>query len=130
MTVDLKLDSTKVGTAHSVVTLLDPGGKAITDAKDVSVFARMLDMDMAIESIAGNQRYFPRHLAELVKRKNVFEFEEFDMAVLKLMAQGMRQKAISTELQRQKMRPSSLWLICSPQQSNTKMCANGRVPVL
>ena len=50
--VNLKLDSTKVGTAHCVVTLLDPAGKAVTDTKSLGVFARMADMDMGLETIA------------------------------------------------------------------------------
>ena len=50
-TVDLKLDSTKVGTAHSIVTLLDSTGKTISDAENVTLFARMLDMDMGLETI-------------------------------------------------------------------------------
>lgn len=50
MTVDLKLDSTKVGTAHSVVMLRDQAGKIIS-VKSVTLFARMLDMDMGLETI-------------------------------------------------------------------------------
>ena len=50
-TVDLKLDSTKVGTAHSIVTLQDSTGKIISDTKSVTLFARMLDMDMSLETI-------------------------------------------------------------------------------
>jgi len=50
-TVDLKLDSTKVGTAHSIVTLQDGTGKIISHTKSVTLFARMLDMDMGLETI-------------------------------------------------------------------------------
>jgi copper transport protein len=50
-TVDLKLDSTKVGTAHSIVTLHDSTGKTISDAKSVTLFARMLGTDMGLETI-------------------------------------------------------------------------------
>ena len=50
-TVDLKLDSTKVGTAHSIVTLRDNNGTIISDTKSVTLFARMLDMDMGLETI-------------------------------------------------------------------------------
>lgn len=51
MVVDLKLDSAKVGTIHSVVTLRDLTGRTITDAKGVTLFVRMLDMEMALESV-------------------------------------------------------------------------------
>jgi copper transport protein len=51
MTVNLKLDSTKVGTIHSAVILQDSNGRTITDAKSVTFFVRMLDMDMGLETI-------------------------------------------------------------------------------
>jgi len=50
-TVNLKLDSTKVGTAHSIVTLQDSAGKIISDTRSVTLFARMPDMDMGLETI-------------------------------------------------------------------------------
>ena len=51
ITVNLKLDSVKVGTVHSVVTLQDSTGRTIADAKRVTLFVRMLDMDMALETV-------------------------------------------------------------------------------
>jgi hypothetical protein len=51
ITVNLKLDSVKVGTVQSVVTLQDSAGRTIADAKHVTLFVRMLDMDMALETV-------------------------------------------------------------------------------
>jgi copper transport protein len=51
MVVNLKLDSSRVGTVHSVVTLQDLTGRTISDAKRVTLFVRMLDMDMALETV-------------------------------------------------------------------------------
>ncbi len=51
LTVNLGLDSTKVGTIHSAVILQDSSGQTITDAKSVTIFVRMLDMDMGLETI-------------------------------------------------------------------------------
>ena len=49
--VNLRLDSVRVGTVHSVVNLQDSTGRTISDAKRVTLFARMLDMDMGLETI-------------------------------------------------------------------------------
>jgi DNA-binding NarL/FixJ family response regulator len=73
--------------------------KARSDAKELR---------LAIENLANNQRYFPRHLRQLLDSKNAFEFSSFDIAVLKLLADGVRQKDIPVYLQEQQIRPSGL----------------------
>jgi two-component system capsular synthesis response regulator RcsB len=66
------------------------------------------DLKMAIEYIDRNERYLPKHLAELVKRKNIFDFKEFDMAILSLMAEGVRQKDLPDKLRERNFEKSSL----------------------
>ena len=66
------------------------------------------DLKTAIEFIDRNERYLPRHLAELVKRKNVFNFKEFDIAILSLMAEGVRQKDLPDKLRERNFEKSSL----------------------
>jgi DNA-binding NarL/FixJ family response regulator len=73
--------------------------KARNDAKELK---------SAIEEIEKNQRYYPRHLMQLLKQKNVFEFSPFDIAILTLLSDGIRQKDIPEYLQRQGIRPSGL----------------------
>jgi DNA-binding NarL/FixJ family response regulator len=73
--------------------------KARNDAKELK---------SAIEEIEKNQRYYPRHLMQLLKQKNVFEFSLFDIAILTLLSDGIRQKDIPEYLQRQGIRPSGL----------------------
>ena len=73
--------------------------KARNDAKELK---------SAIDHIARNQRYFPRHLIELVKQKNAHEFTQFDLTILSLLAQGIRQKDIPAYLQQNNIRPSGL----------------------
>ena len=73
--------------------------KARSDAKELR---------LAMESLSKNQRYFPRHLRQLLDSKNAFEFSSFDIALLKLLADGVRQKDIPTCLQEQKIRPAGL----------------------
>jgi copper transport protein len=51
MIVNLRLDAVRVGTVHSVVKLQDLTGRTISDAKRVTLFVRMLDMDMGLETI-------------------------------------------------------------------------------
>ncbi|RFM26554.1 response regulator [Deminuibacter soli] len=73
--------------------------KARNDAKELK---------QAIAKIAVNQRYFPRHLMELIKQKNTYNFNDFDIAVLSLLARGTRQKDIPEHLQKKQIKPSGL----------------------
>ncbi|MGB8192997.1 MAG: response regulator [Chitinophagaceae bacterium] len=66
------------------------------------------ELKSAISQIAINQRYFPRHLIELVKKKNAYEFTELDITIVSLLAEGTRQKDIPAYLQLHNIRPSGL----------------------
>jgi two-component system capsular synthesis response regulator RcsB len=66
------------------------------------------ELRQAIEDISHHQRYFPWPLVQLIKQKNAHEFTEFDIAIISLMAKGMRQKDIPTHLQQEQIYPSSL----------------------
>ncbi|TDX00380.1 response regulator [Dinghuibacter silviterrae] len=73
--------------------------KARNDAKELK---------MAIEFIANNQRYLPRHLVKQFKQKNTHEFTEFDIIIISLMARGIRQKDIPAHLKEKQIQPSGL----------------------
>lgn len=73
--------------------------KARNDAKELK---------QAIQNIAGNQRHFPRHLSQLIKQKNAHEFTDFDITIVSLLAQGIRQKDIPAQLEKKQMEPSGL----------------------
>lgn len=73
--------------------------KARNDAKELKE---------AINKIAENQRYFPRHLQQLIKQKNAHAFTEFDITIISLLAQGMRQKDIPAHLEQHQIKPSGL----------------------
>jgi DNA-binding NarL/FixJ family response regulator len=73
--------------------------KARNDAKELKI---------AIDQIDKNQRYFPRHLLQLVKQKNTHEFTEFDITIISLLARGIRQKDIPAHLKNHQIRPSGL----------------------
>lgn len=73
--------------------------KARNDAKDLRE---------AIEKIANNQRYFPRHIMDLIKQKNTYSFTQFDIAIISLLAQGILQKDIPLHLEKKGIKPSGL----------------------
>jgi two-component system capsular synthesis response regulator RcsB len=66
------------------------------------------ELKLAINNIANNQSYYPRHLIQLVKKKNTHEFTEYDIAIISLLASGMRQKDIPAYLQDHQIRPWGL----------------------
>ncbi|MCW3463458.1 response regulator [Chitinophaga nivalis] len=73
--------------------------KARNDAKELNA---------AMEMIAEHQRYFPRHLTQIIRQKNVYDFTEYDITIISLLADGMRQKDIPDYLQQNNIRPSGL----------------------
>ncbi|HEY8396506.1 MAG TPA: response regulator [Flavihumibacter sp.] len=72
--------------------------KARNDAKELRI---------AIDSMAKNQRYYPRHLRQFVEN-NSYEFNAFDIAILRLLADGIKQKDIPFYLRRDNIKPSGL----------------------
>lgn len=62
----------------------------------------------AIEEIAQNRRYFPRHISQLIRQKNSYDFTDFDIMIISLLANGVPQKNIPTHLELQKIKPSGL----------------------
>jgi two-component system capsular synthesis response regulator RcsB len=66
------------------------------------------ELRQAIEAIGHDQRYFPWPLVQLIKQKNAHEFTDFDIVLISLMAQGIRQKDIPAHLRQKKLHPSSL----------------------
>jgi DNA-binding NarL/FixJ family response regulator len=66
------------------------------------------ELKLALEALGRNQRYFPRHLSEMVKHKNAYQFTDLDLAIINLLANGVSQKNIPSHLQEKGMHPSSL----------------------
>lgn len=73
--------------------------KARHDARELKTAIGLIDQD---------QRYFPRHLAQLIGKKNAHEFTQYDVVVLSVMAQGTRQKDIPGYLRQHRIEPSGL----------------------
>lgn len=72
--------------------------KARNDAKDLK---------LAIEAIAKNQTYFPRHLRQRMVQ-NPYDFSITEKAIIQALAEGKRQKDIPLFLQEKQLHPSSL----------------------
>lgn len=66
------------------------------------------ELKAAIESIDKDQQHFPRHLKRLIDQKNTHEFTDYDVTILTLMAQGLRQKDIPEYLRQNQIEPSGL----------------------
>lgn len=66
------------------------------------------ELKLALESISQNQRYLPRQLSQLLRQKNSHEFTEFDITILSLLSEGVRQNKIPEYLQQRQIRPSGL----------------------
>lgn len=66
------------------------------------------ELKHAVESIYGGKLHFPSHLRQAVKQKNSHEFSDFDVTIISLLSQGMRQKDIPAYLQQEKIKPSGL----------------------
>ncbi|MGN7820526.1 response regulator [Chitinophaga varians] len=66
------------------------------------------ELKEAIHEIARRRRYFPRHVRQLVDKKNTYSFSDVDITIIKLLAQGMLQKDIPVYLQRKGITPSGL----------------------
>ncbi|WP_160715803.1 response regulator [Chitinophaga solisilvae] len=73
--------------------------KARNDAKELKE---------AIREIGRHRRYFPRHISQLIDKKNSYSFSDVDIIIIKLLSQGMLQKDIPAYLQQKGIKPSGL----------------------
>jgi DNA-binding NarL/FixJ family response regulator len=73
--------------------------KARNDAKELR---------QAIGELSQHRRYFPRHIMLLINSKNTYEFSDYEIAIISLMAQGVKQKDIPFHLEKQQIKPSGI----------------------
>ncbi len=66
------------------------------------------ELKLAIETLAQNQRYLPRHISQLINKQHAYEFTGFDIEILTLLAGGVSQKNIPEYLLKKDIYPSSL----------------------
>jgi DNA-binding NarL/FixJ family response regulator len=73
--------------------------KARHDAKELRT---------AITQISHNQRYIPRKLTAAAGQKHSYQFTEYDITIISLLAEGVLQKNIPSYLRQNNIRPSGL----------------------
>lgn len=66
------------------------------------------ELEIALQQMAENKQYLPRSLGQLISKKNLHEFSNFDIAIISLLASGIPQKNIPAHLAEKNMRPSGL----------------------
>jgi two-component system capsular synthesis response regulator RcsB len=66
------------------------------------------ELKMALEQLSQNRKYLPRHITQLIDKKNTYEFTELDIEIISLLASGVSQKNIPAHLEEKRLRPSGL----------------------
>jgi len=92
----------KVATIDALYTAANIDGyvrKGRHDAKELKA---------AIARINENERYFPQWYVQATRQENVHDFTSYDITIISLMAQGMKQKNIPDYLERNKIKPAKL----------------------
>jgi DNA-binding NarL/FixJ family response regulator len=66
------------------------------------------DLKLAISVLAQHQEYRPRHINQLINSKNTYEFSDYEITIISLLAEGMLQKDIPGYLQENQIKPAGL----------------------
>lgn len=66
------------------------------------------ELKAAMQALSKGQRYYPRSLAQLIKRSNTYEFTDFDITIIRLLNEGYQQNEIPAYLKEHHIKPSSL----------------------
>jgi two-component system, NarL family, captular synthesis response regulator RcsB len=66
------------------------------------------ELKQAISEISQRRRYLPRHIMQLINSKNAYEFSDYEITIISLLAQGTSQKDIPDYLNKHRIKPSGL----------------------
>ncbi len=66
------------------------------------------ELQAALQAIGAGKPYYPPGLARQMRELNTYEFKEFDIRIIRLLAEGYQQNAIPDYLKRRNITPSSL----------------------
>jgi two-component system, NarL family, captular synthesis response regulator RcsB len=66
------------------------------------------ELKSAFEAISNGRQYYSRALAQIIKQSNTYEFTDFDVNIIRLLAQGYQQKEIPDYLRQHNIKPCSL----------------------
>ena len=66
------------------------------------------ELEVALQAIDENKLYYPRHLLLSRQTRNSFNFTQYDITIISLLAEGMRQKDIPAYLKTNDVKPSGM----------------------
>ena len=66
------------------------------------------ELKQAISEISQHRNYLPRHILQLINSKNEYEFSDYEITIISLLAQGTHQKDIPEFLKKHQIKPSGL----------------------
>ncbi len=66
------------------------------------------ELKQAISEISQHRRYLPRHIMQMINSKNAYEFSDYEITIISLLAQGTSQKDIPDYLSKHQIKPSGL----------------------
>ncbi|MCP9752368.1 helix-turn-helix domain-containing protein [Ferruginibacter sp. HRS2-29] len=78
--------------------------KSLYDEMHIDGFVRkarhdVKELKLAFEAITKGDRYYSRETSLLLKQTKAYEFTDFDISIIRLLAEGHRQKEISDQLE-------------------------------
>ncbi len=66
------------------------------------------ELKQAFEALSRRETYYPHAVLQLMRQASSYNFKDFDVIIIRLLAQGYRQKEIETYLKENKIEPCSL----------------------
>ncbi len=66
------------------------------------------ELKQAFQALSVRETYYPHSVVQLIRQKDDFDFKDFDITIISLLAKGYRQKEIEAYLKNNKIEPSSL----------------------
>lgn len=66
-----------------------------------------IDLEMAIEALKKNEKYYSKSLVDLIEKKEESELTNYDILILEMLEEGYNQSEISKIFKKKKISPSS-----------------------
>ena len=87
--------------------------KALFEKSEIDGYVRKARKDteelkMAIQTIAQNRQYMPQQLISMIRQQHSFQFTDYDLTIISLLANGTQQKNIPEFLKKNNIRPAGL----------------------
>ena len=66
------------------------------------------ELKLAFEALSRGKTYYPHTVLQLMRQASNYNFKDFDVTIIRLLAQGYKQREIETYLKENKIEPCSL----------------------